>query len=274
MRRSSSRRAVLPAAVVFALAMAGECFAQGGLFDQGRDLLGGARGGSGTAGGSVGGLTDGQADSGLREALRVASQRTVARVGKPDGYLKDPAVKIPLPSYLASARDMMAKAGMSGMLDDLELRMNRAAEAAAPKAADIFGKAIAGMSVSDARGIVSGPQDAATQYFKRTTTAPLTQAFRPIMEQSLSQAGATQAFQTVSQSAGSSVAGLGGGLGGLAGMAGVGGGATAPQSFDFTDYAVEKALAGLFHYIGQEEAAIRTNPVARSTDLLKQVFGR
>ena len=203
----------------------------------------------------------------------------MSRVSKPDGYMKDPTVKIPLPGYLASGRDMLAKAGMSGPLDDLELRMNRAAETAAPKAVDIFSKAISSMSVSDAKSIISGPQDAATQYFKRTTTQPLIQAFKPIMEQSLSQSGATQAFQKVSQSGTSSVSSSAGGLGGLAGMAGMGGGSgtggtAAPQGFDFTDYAVDKALDGLFHYIAQEEAVIRSNPAARSTDLLKQVFGR
>ena len=253
-------------------------FAQGSLLDQGRGLLGGAAGSTtpGSSTGGAGSLTNSQADSGLREALKVASQRTVSRLGKPDGFMKDPTVKIPLPSYLASGRDMLAKAGMSGPLDDLELRMNRAAETAAPKAVDIFSKAISSMSVSDAKSIISGPQDAATQYFKRTTTQPLTQAFKPIMEQTLSQSGAMQAFQKVSQSGTSSASGAAGGLGGLAGLAGGGSGATgtaAPQGFDFTDYAVEKALGGLFHYIAQEEAAIRSNPAARSTDLLKQVFG-
>jgi hypothetical protein len=258
--------------LIAVLPFAHKSLAQGNLLEQGRSLLGGKSGGS--TGGAAN-LSNTQADSGLREALRVATQRTVSRVGKPGGYLSDPAIKIPLPSYLASARDLLAKAGMSGMLDDLELRMNRAAEAAAPKAADIFGQAIASMSVSDAKGIITGPKDAATQYFKRTTTKPLTEAFRPIMEQSLSQAGATQAFQKVSKSVAGSASSAGGGLGGLAGLAGMGGGGSAaPQGFDFTEYAVGKALDGLFHYIGQEEAAIRTNPAARSTELLKQVFGR
>ena len=273
MRPSPPIRLILVAGLCALLIPTSEPFAQGNLLEQGRGLLGGSSSGGGSSR-TASGLSNQQADSGLREALRVASQRTVSRLGRADGFLKDPAVRIPLPSYLASARDVMAKAGMSGMLDDLETRMNRAAEAAAPKAADIFAKAIASMSVSDARGIVSGPQDAATQYFKRTTSGPLTDAFRPIVEQSLSQAGATKAFQQVSQSLSSSVGGAGGGLGGLAGMAGVGGSGGAPQGFDLTSYTTERALAGLFHYIGQEEAAIRTNPAARSTDLLKQVFGR
>jgi hypothetical protein len=242
-------------------------YAQGSLFDQGRNLLGG-----GGTGATSGGLTNQQAESGLREALRVASQRTVSQLGKPGGYLNDPAVKIPLPSYLETARQLLAKAGMAGQLDDLQLRMNRAAESAAPKALDIFTKAISAMSVNDARGIVGGPQDAATQYFKRTTTQPLSQAFRPIIDQSLSQAGATQSFNKLSQSLSSNA---GGALGNLGSLGGLGGGAAAkPTNFSFTDYALEKALDGLFAYIGKEEAAIRNNPAARSTDLLKQVFGR
>ncbi len=276
-----SRRALLAglgASLVLAPLLTSRARAQGNLLDQGRNLLGGgAPGSSSGTGGGASGLTTQQADSGLREALRVASQRTVSQLGKPGGYLNDPAVKIPLPSYLENARQLLAKAGMAGQLDDLQLRMNRAAEAAAPKALDIFTKAISSMTVSDARGIVSGPQDAATQYFKRTTTQPLSQAFRPIIDQNLSQAGATQSFQKVSQSLSSSAGGATGGLGGLAGMAGLGGGAPGssgtPQNFNFTDYALEKALAGLFTYIGKEEAAIRSNPAARSTDLLKQVFG-
>ena len=276
MTRRFTPRQCFAIGLSLAVMLPGGSFAQGSLLDQGRGLLGGNSGGATTAkpSGGVSSLSNSQADSGLREALKVASQRTVSRVGKADGYMKDPTIKIPLPGYLASGRDMLANAGMSGPLDDLELRMNRAAETAAPKAIDIFSKAIASMSVADAKSIIAGPQDAATQYFKRTTTQPLTQAFKPIMEQSLSQSGATQAFQKVSQSASSSLSGSAGGLGGLAGLAGGGAsGASAPQGFDFTDYAVGKALDGLFHYIAQEEAAIRTNPVARSTDLLKQVFG-
>jgi hypothetical protein len=243
-------------------------FAQGSLLDQGRNLLnqGGIPGMGGGGGNSAAGLSNQQADSGLREALKVATQRTVSRVGKPGGYLDDPAIRIPLPGPLEGAHKLMAGAGTGGMLDDLQTRMNRAAEAAAPKAADIFGTAVSQMTVTDAKGIITGPQDAATQYFRRTTTQPLTAAFRPIVERSLSQAGAMQALQKVQQNMPS-----GGALGGLAGMAGIGGGS---QGIDLIGYAVEQALAGLFHYIGTEEAAIRTNPAARSTELLRSVFGR
>lgn len=268
---TASRRSLLLG--LSASFLAAPAWAQGSLLDQGRNLLGGGGTGIGTGGGAAS-LSPQQADSGLREALRVASQRTVAQLGRPGGYLNDPQVKIPLPGYLESARAMLAKAGMAGQLDDLQTRMNRAAETAAPKALDIFTKAISSMTVSDARGIVAGPQDAATQYFKRTTTQPLAQAFRPIIDQSLSQAGATQSFNAVSKSLSSSAGGALGGFGGNLGGLGGGSGTSAPQNFSFTDYALEKALDGLFKYIGREEAAIRANPAARTTDLLKQTFGR
>jgi hypothetical protein len=145
--------------------------------------------------------------------------------------------------------------GASGMLDDLQTRMNRAAEQAAPKALTIFTDAISRISIDDARAILSGPQDAATQYFKRTTSASLTTSFRPVVDQTLSGAGAVGAFKSV-QAKASGIP--------LAGQQ--------VQSFNLTDFTVGKALDGLFHYLGVEEAAIRTNPAARSTELLKKVF--
>jgi hypothetical protein len=227
--------------------------AQGNLLNQGQQFLNRAQpsvpGGSSAKGAS---LSTGEIGSGLKEALRVASQRTIGRVGKADGYLKDPAIKIPLPNWMEQGRSALRIAGASGLLDDLEVRMNRAAEAAAPKATQIFVNAIQQMSIDDARSILNGPQDAATQYFKRTTTNPLTTAFKPVVDKELQQAGAVQAFDAAKARAGA--------LGGAA-------------NFDFSSYVLEKALGGLFHYLGQEEAAIRANPAARSTDLLKKVFG-
>ncbi|GAB4181603.1 MAG: DUF4197 domain-containing protein [Thalassobaculales bacterium] len=211
----------------------------------------------------AGGYTDAQADGALREALKLGAQRTVGRVGRSDGYLKDPAIKVPLPGFLATARSGLAMAGASGLLDDLETRMNRAAEQAAPKALDIVTDAITRMTVSDARGIITGPKDAATQYLKRTTGQPLASAFRPVVDRTLSDAGAVQAYAAATRSIG------GGALGALGGAAGGG-----SAGFDLTGFVVEKALDGLFHYIAAEEAAIRSNPAARSTELLKSVFGR
>ena len=247
-------RRILSCAVLLA-ALPAVALAQGNLLNQGQQLLNRAQPAPALPGGTAAkgaGLSTGDIGSGLKEALRVASQRTIGRVGKTDGYLKDPAIKIPLPNWMEQGRSALRMAGASGLLDDLEVRMNRAAEAAAPQATQIFVNAIQQMSIDDARAILNGPQDAATQYFKRTTTNPLTTAFKPVVDRELQQAGAIQAFEAAKARAGA--------LGGAA-------------NFDFSAHVLEKALGGLFHYLGQEEAAIRTNPGARSTELLKKVFG-
>jgi hypothetical protein len=251
----TSRRAFLSALIAAAPFAAA---AQGNLLDEGRGLLnqapGAARPGSSSSAGA--GLSQGEIGSGLKDALRVASQRVVGRVGKTDGYNGDPSIRIPLPGPLQKIEGPLKSMGASGMLDDLQLKMNRAAEQAAPKALNIFTGAVSKMSIDDARAILTGPQDGATQYFKRTTSASLTTSFRPIVDQSLSGVGAVGAFKSVQQRA----AGIP-----LAGQD--------VQSFNLTDFTVGKALDGLFHYMAVEEAAIRTNPGARTTDLLKKVFG-
>ena len=228
--------------------------AQGSLLDQGKSLLGGmgARGG-GPAGAT---LSEGEIGNGLKDALKVASQRVVGQLGKLDGYNGDPAIRIPLPAPLQQIEGPLKSIGASGMLDDLQLKMNRAAEQAAPKALGIFTGAISKMSISDARGILTGPQDAATQYFRRTTSDDLTRSFRPIVDKSLSSVGAVNAFKSV-QSRASSLPFAGSSIGG----------------FNLTDFTVGKGLDGLFHYLAVQEEAIRTNPAARTTDLLRKVFG-
>jgi hypothetical protein len=141
------------------------------------------------------------------------------------------------------------------MLDDLQLKMNRAAEQAAPKALGIFTDAASNMSIGDARGILNGPKDAATQYFRRTTSGKLTSSFRPIVDNSLSSVGAVTALKSVQAKASSLPFG-----------------GDSAKSFNLTDFTVGKALDGLFHYLAAEEEAIRTDPAARTTDLLKKVF--
>jgi hypothetical protein len=258
-----SRRALLTA---FFTAVPFAASAQNTLFDQGRGLLNQVPGGAmpggpgaprqGSAPSAGGGLSQGEIGSGLKDALRVASQRVVGRVGREDGYNGDPAVRIPLPDPLQKIQGPLKSMGASGMLDDLQLRMNRAAEQAAPKALNIFTDAISKMTIDDARGVLNGPQDAATQYFKRTTTSSLTTSFRPVVDQSLSGVGAVGVFKSLqSKAAGIPLAGQ------------------QVQSFNLTDFTVGKALDGLFHYLGVEETAIRTNPAARTTDLLKKIFG-
>jgi len=201
-------------------------------------------------------LSDGQIGLGLKDALKVASQRVIGRVGKLDGYNGDANIRIPLPGALQQFEGPLKAVGASGILDDLRLKMNRAAEQAAPKALNIFVDAATKMTFDDARSILTGPQDAATQYFRRTTSDSLTTAFRPIVDSALSGAGAILAFSAVTARI-KTIPFIG----------------QSVVDFSLTDFTVGKALDGLFHYLVVEEQAIRTNPVARTTDLLKRVFG-
>jgi len=262
----------LPAAILFASLVfftPPAAAADDDLLQRGRDLLRDmSQQPAPNAGGSARSaseLTTPQIDSGLREALRVAAQRTVQRVSKPGGFLKDDAIHIPLPGRLEDARKALDAAGMGGSLDDLETRMNRAAEEASASAYKIFADRVSKISLGDARGILTGPKDAATQYLRRTSSGDLTAAFRPIVDHALAEAGAMKLYKSVSDRVSS-------GMGSFGSL--LGGDAAKPGGFDFTGFVVDKAMDGLFHYIAEEEAAIRTNPVARTTDLLKQVFGR
>jgi len=249
--RTFSRRGILVALSGLAPAAA---FAQGSLLDQGKSLLNQIPGQQPQ--GKTSSLSEGEIGSGLKEALKIATQRVVGRVGKTDGYNADPAIRIPLPGPLQAIQGPLKGMGAGGMLDDLQLKMNRGAEQAAPKALTIFGDALSKMSIDDARGILAGPSDAATQYFKRTTTPQLTSAFRPVVDGALSGTGAVGVFKAVQDKA-SSIPFAGSEI----------------QGFDLTDFTVGKALDGLFHYLAGEEASIRSNPAARTTDLLKKVFG-
>jgi hypothetical protein len=193
-------------------------------------------------------------DAGLREALQVGTDRVVGQLGKTDGFNADPVIRIPLPDKLAAARDMFEKVGMAGLFHDLELRLNRAAEAATPKAKAIFWQAIREMTIQDVHAIFKGPEDAATRYFERKMTPQLATAMRPVIDQSLNEVGAVRVYnQAVAQ---------------------VNAIPYAPEiRTDLTGYVVEQGMAGIFHYLAQEEAAIRKNPAKRTTELLKRVFG-
>ena len=217
----------------------------------------GVQPGRGASSGSTGtGLSQSEIGLGLKDALKVASQRVVGRVGKTDGYNGDPAIRIPLPDALQKIEGPLKAVGASGMIDDLRLKMNRAAEQAATKALNIFVDAASKMTFDDARAILTGPQDSATQYFRRTTSDLLTKSFHPVVDTALSGVGAVVALNAV-QTRAKGIPFVGQSIGG----------------FNLTDFTVGKALDGLFHYLAEEETAIRTNPVARTTDLLKRVFG-
>lgn len=233
--------------------------AQGTLLDQGKGLLGTFGSGTSGTGSPTGTKSGGSASiaemgSGLREALKLGTERVVGQVGRTDGYNADKDIHIPLPPALTRAQSALKMAGMSGLTDDLELRLNRAAEAAAPKAKSIFWDAIQQMTVDDAQRILNGPQDAATQYFRSKMSTPLAKAMEPVVSDSLSEVGAIKSYDAM--------------MGQYRQLPFV-----PDVKADLTQYVLEKGLDGMFHYLAKEEAAIRTNPAARSTELLRKVFG-
>lgn len=225
--------------------------AQGGFLEKGIETLKGL-----SKGGSA--LSDAKIGRGLREALEVASETVIDRVGQPGGYLRDEAIHIPLPGFLGDAQQALSAAGVAGLLNDLETRLNRAAEEAAPHARELFLDAIGEMTLEDARGILNGPDDAATDYFRRTMTPNLKATFRPIVDRELQRVGAVATLDTVSQR-----------LENIPFASGL----TGDPKARLVDHGLEGALDGIFHYLAKEEAAIRNNPAKRTTDLLRDVFG-
>ncbi len=192
--------------------------------------------------------------AGLKQALTVGTGNAVAKTGRPDGFLGNPQIRIPLPDTLRRLSSGARLLGMGAKLDELEVGMNRAAEQAAPQAKQIFLNAVKRMTISDARQILSGADTAATDYFKRQTSTDLTTAFKPIVHQSLENVGVVKQYDQLMQSP------LANSLVG--------------QRFNLDDYVVGKTLDGLFYMVGEEEKKIRKDPLARTTSLLKEVFGK
>lgn len=201
-----------------------------------------------------------QAADGLKEALVDSTTGAVNLVGRPGGYFNDQAIKILLPSQLKPVETGLRAIGAGPQIDKFVLSMNRAAESAAPKAVPIFEDAISKMTFSDAQRIVTGGGTSATDYFKAKTSGELTDAFTPIVKQSMATYSVTKQFDALmgKYQSGSALGGLMGGMG---------------EKFDIDHYVVEKSLDGLFYMVGQEERKIRTNPAAQVTPLLREVFG-
>ena len=201
------------------------------------------------------GVTDSKASAGLKEALEVATEKAVSLTGRPNGYFGDAAIKILMPAKLQTMQEGLRAVGYGPQIDEFVLSMNRAAEQAAPAAKQIFTHAITTISFDDAKKILTGSNTAATDYFKAKTTDQLTAAFRPVIDKSMSEVGVTRQYQAL-----------------------VGKFDTIPfaktQSFDLDNYVTGKALDGLFHVVGEQEKLIRTNPAARTTVLLQEVFAK
>ena len=200
-----------------------------------------------------GSLSDERVAAGLREALQVGTGNAVQLTGRVDGYFRNEAIKIIMPAQLRTIEKGLRKVGQGRQVDDFVLSMNRAAERAAPTAKDIFWNAIKQLTFDDARRILSGGDSAATEYFRGKTTDELTVAFRPTVEQAMNEVGATRLYGDLARRAKS-----------------------VPfvriQTMDINAYVVAKALDGLFHVLSEEEQKIRTDPAARVTSLLKEVF--
>jgi len=200
-------------------------------------------------------LSSDEIGGGLKEALRVGTETVVGNLGQEDGFNLDSMIHIPLPDQLGQVKKVLGKIGMDSMLNDLELRLNRAAEVATPKAKELFINAINEMTLDDVMAIYNGPEDSATQYFKSKMSAPLALEMKPVVDESLADVGAAKSYDAAMDRYNSVPF-------------------VKKVDADLSDYVVQKGMDGIFYYLAQEEMSIRTDPVKRTTDILKKVFGR
>jgi hypothetical protein len=188
------------------------------------------------------------------EALKVGTGRVVSTLGRADGFNKSPDVHIPLPKTLDRVQKALRPIGASFMADDLELRLNRAAESATPRAKALFWDAITRMTLDDVQKIYKGPKDSATKYFRGQMSAPLAKEMAPIVNEEMGRAGAIQSYDRM--------------------MAQYRAIPFVPDvKSKLTEYVLEKAIDGIFFLLAKEEAAIRENPAKRTTAILQKVFG-
>lgn len=250
-----------PSASVITLAIllaASPCFAQsGGGFFKSLFKKGSAEPGAGGAvNNALQALSSEQVAAGLKEALGKGMQQAVAELGRNDGFLTNLNVRIPMPKRLQRIESGLRRIGQDEIADNFIGSMNRAAEQAVPAAAAIFGDAVKDMSIEDAKAVLSGGDDAATQFFRQATEKRLLTEFRPIVNEATAKTGVTSAYKT------------------LMGNTGFGrklfsfGGDT-----DLDQYVTEQSLDGLFKMVAAEELKIRQSPAARTTQTLQSVFG-
>ncbi len=209
--------------------------------------------GSGENKGS-GDLTAGEIGDAFKEALRIGSNNVVSQLGQEDGFNTDPAIHIPLPEQFKIVKTSLDKIGMAFLVEELELKLNRAAEQATPKAKELFLQSIKEMTFDDIMNIYNGPEDSATQYFQGKMSQSLATEMKPIIDNSLSQVGAVKTYDDVISNYKSIP--------------------FVPDiKANLTNYVTQKGMDGIFHYMAKEEAAIRENPAKQTTELLKRVFG-
>lgn len=200
-------------------------------------------------------LSSGQVEEGLRAALEKGAEVATEKVSKEGGYLNDVQIRIPFPPEMQKVETRLRGMGMGALVDDFIETLNHGAEEAAKEAKPIFLNAIRQMTIQDAANILRGDNDEATQYLKRTTTAQLTEKFQPVIQAALEKTGATRYYSDI---------------------------VTTYNSIPFTqkvnpnldEYATELAIDGLFMKIAEEEEKIRLNPAARTSEILRKVFGQ
>ncbi len=203
---------------------------------------------------SLSDLTDKDASAGLKAALEKGALAAVGLLGKTDGFLGNPAVRIPLPGYLEDAAQLLRNFGQGQRVDELVTSMNRAAEAAVPMGKDLLVGAVKSMSVDDAKKILSGGDNSVTQFFADKTRTPLGEKFLPVVTKATEKVGLAAKYNKVASKA----AGLG---------------LVKKEDANIQQYVTGKSLDGLYTIIGQEERKIRQDPVGAGSELLKKVFG-
>jgi len=244
------KKLILPIFMIISLA---SCAQQnnstgGGLFKKASDLLNKSKG--------SGGLSTDEIVAGLKDALSVGAQNSSSRLSAADGFFANAAIKVLMPPEAKKAETTLRSLGLGNMVDRAILSMNRAAEDASKSAAPIFVSAIKTMSIQDAVGILRGNDSAATSYLKGKTTAELTSAFQPVIDEALKKADATKYWKDVFETYNK-----------------------LPTTFnkvnaDLSGYVTDKALTGMFYQVSLEEQKIRKDPAARVTDILKKVFAK
>ncbi len=203
---------------------------------------------------SLSDLTEGEASQGLKLALEKGATMAVSLLGKPDGFMGNDKVRIPLPGYLEDAAKLMKTFGQSKPIDELVTAMNRAAEAAVPLAKELLVKAVKGMNVTDAKNILSGGGDSVTKFFADKTREPLGVTFLPIVTQATEKVGLAAKYNAIAGKA-----------------AGIG--LVRKEDANIQQYVTGKSLDGLYLIIGEEEKKIRQDPVGAGSSILTKVFG-
>lgn len=203
---------------------------------------------------SLSDLSNTEASGGLKEALIQGASKAVGKLGAADGFFGNKEVKIPLPTSMKKAEKAMRMFGMGKQADELVLKMNRAAEAAVPEAKALLVDSVKKMSVADAKSILTGGNDAATQYFKKTTSGSMTDKFLPIVKKATENVKLAQQYNKFAE------------MGGKYGL-------VQKDQVNLEQYVTQKTLDGVYLMMAKEEAAIRQDPVGQASSLLKKVFG-